>query len=143
MLLNSGDRPVVRLHLWLETRKGIFFGLGRLMLLEKIHSGQSLRSAAKSLGMSYRAAWGKIKNTEEVLGVALIERKAGRRAGYRLTANGLELMACFNRWFKDVERYALHRAERLLPCHPVAFKENPSSALIDCLADPEQDSFLP
>jgi molybdate transport system regulatory protein len=63
-------RPVVRLHLWLETEKGVFFGLGRLKLLEQIQSGRSLKGAAESLGMSYRAAWGKIKNTEDVLGVA-------------------------------------------------------------------------
>jgi molybdate transport system regulatory protein len=34
--MDSRDRPVVRLHLWLETQRGIFFGLGRLKLLEKI-----------------------------------------------------------------------------------------------------------
>jgi molybdate transport system regulatory protein len=140
---NSEIRPVVRLHLWLETQKGIFFGLGRMMLLKKIHEGQSLHSAAKFLGMSYRAAWGKIKNTEDVLGVALIEKTAGRRAGYRLTEEGLALMACFNHWFKDVERYALRRARKLLPCTPIAFKETPSSHPVDPLDDPAPKTFLP
>ncbi len=46
-----------------------------MTLLEKIHAGQSVRSAAESLGMGYRADWGKIKNTEKVLEVALIEKK--------------------------------------------------------------------
>ena len=104
MTMDSRDRPVLRMHLWLETQRGIFFGLGRMKLLEKIQSGQSLRGAAKSLGMSYRAAWGKIKNTEEVLGVTLIEKKAGNRAGYQLTQEGLAMVARFGRWFKDVER---------------------------------------
>jgi molybdate transport system regulatory protein len=143
MKLNSEDRPVVRLHLWLETERGIFFGLGRMMLLEKIRSGQPLSNAAKSLGMSYRAAWGKIKNTEEVLGVALIEKKAGRRAGYRLTKDGLAIMDCFNRWFKDVEQYALRRAQSLLPCQPSAFKESPLTHSNDPLQDPERKTFLP
>ena len=48
-----------------------------MTLLEKIHAGQSVRSAAESLGMGYRADWGKIKNTEKVLEVALIEKKSG------------------------------------------------------------------
>jgi molybdate transport system regulatory protein len=143
MKANSEIRPVVRLHLWLETQKGIFFGLGRMMLLKKIHEGQSLRSAAKFLGMSYRAAWGKIKNTEKVLGIALIERKAGRRAGYRLTEDGLTLMACFNDWFKDVERYALRRARKLLPCTPIAFRKTLSSNPVDPLDDPVPKTFLP
>ncbi len=136
-------RPVVRLHLWLETEKGVFFGLGRLKLLEQIQSGRSLKGAAESLGMSYRAAWGKIKNTEDVLGVALIEKKAGKRAGYRLTEDGIALMACFNRWFKDVERYALKRAKRLLPCTPMAFSETESEHFVDSPNDPGQGTSLP
>lgn len=121
MIADSENRPVVRLHLWLETENGIFFGIGRLKLLERIQAGQSLRGAAESLGMSYRAAWGKIKRTEKVLGVALIEKISGNRAGYRLTAEGSLLVAHFNRWFQEVESYALSRARALLPCSPRAY----------------------
>ena len=53
------------------------------------------------------------------------------------------LMACFNHWFKDVERYALRRARKLLPCTPVAFKETPSSDPVDTLDDPVRMTFLP
>jgi len=143
MIMGLKDRPVVRMHLWLETEKGVFFGLGRLKLLEKIQSGQSLRGAAESLGMSYRAAWGKIKNTEEVLGMALIEKKAGKRAGYRLTKEGIAMTACFSRWFKEVEAYALRRAGMLLPCNPQAFSETESQHPVDSPNDNEQDASLP
>lgn len=125
------------------TQKGIFFGFGRMMLLKKIHEGQSLRSAAEFLGMSYRAAWSKIKDTEKVLGVALIEKTVGRRAGYRLTEDGLTLMTCFKHWFTYVERYALRRARRLLPCTPIAYKETPASYPVDPLDDPVRTAFLP
>ena len=141
--MDSRDRPVVRLHLWLETQRGIFFGLGRLKLLEKIQSGQSLRGAAQSMGMSYRAAWGKIKNTENVLGVALVEKKAGNRSGYQLTEEGVALMARFSRWFQEVESYALRRARGLLPCDPVAFEETPSNQSADWANDPERKTHLP
>jgi molybdate transport system regulatory protein len=141
--MDPKGRPVVRLHLWLETQGGIFFGLGRLKLLEKIQSGQSLRAAAQSMGMSYRAAWGKIKNTEKVLGVALIEKKSGNRAGYQLTEEGIALMTCFNRWFRDVESYALRRAGVLLPCNPAAFDETHSSHSGNWANDPEQKVPLP
>ena len=30
------DIPTMRLHLWLETEDGLFFGFGRTQLLEKI-----------------------------------------------------------------------------------------------------------
>lgn len=137
------NRPVVRLHLWLETEKGVFFGLGRWKLLERIQSGQSLKGAAESLGMSYRAAWGKIKNTEKVLGVALIEKKAGKRAGYRLTADGITMMACFSRWFTEVERYALRRAGKLLPGHPIAYSETEARPSEESSSDTDQEPPLP
>jgi len=127
MIMSLKDRPVVRLHLWLETEKGVVFGLGRWKLLERIQSGQSLRGAAESLGMSYRAAWGKIKSTEDVLGVALIEKISGNRAGYRLTAEGSSLVDHFNRWFQEVESYALSRARELLPCSPRAYDGSQST----------------
>jgi molybdate transport system regulatory protein len=117
------------LHLWLETKQGIFFGLGRLKLLEQIQTGQSLSGAAKALGMSYRAAWGKIRKSEKVLGVALIEKTAGNRAGYRLTAEGLALVASFHRLYQEVENHALHRAKALLPCDPIAFQDDQKPAL--------------
>jgi len=121
--LQLRDRPVLRMHLWLETEQGIVFGLGRLRLLEYIQSGHSLKVAAKHLGMSYRAAWGKIKKTEKVIGVPLIEKKHGNRAGYQLTRQGNLLTAHFSLWFKDVEAYALHRANELFLCNAKGFEE--------------------
>jgi molybdate transport system regulatory protein len=116
-------QPVIRLHLWLETDKGLFFGLGRMKILKCIHEGQSLKGAAESLGMSYRAAWGKIKKTEKVIGVKLVEKKKGNRSGYELTPKGQELMNKFNEWFEEVECFAFQRAKELLPFNPIGFNE--------------------
>jgi molybdate transport system regulatory protein len=115
--------PVIRLHLWLETDKGLFFGLGRMKILKCIQNGQSLKGAAESMGMSYRAAWGKIKKTETVMGVKLIEKKGGNRSGYQLTQKGSELMKLFDQWFNEVECFALKRAKDLLPFNPIGFNE--------------------
>ena len=60
----EGMKPVVRVHIWLETVDGVAFGMGRLLLLDAIEETGSLKAAAEQLGMSYRAAWGKIKSTE-------------------------------------------------------------------------------
>jgi molybdate transport system regulatory protein len=116
--------PVIRLHLWLETDKGLFFGLGRMKILKCIQDGQSLKGAAESLGMSYRAAWGKIKKTEKVIGVKLVEKKRGNRSGYELTQQGVELMKLFDQWFYEVECFALKRAKDLLPFNSIGFNES-------------------
>ncbi|HHT9106902.1 MAG TPA: winged helix-turn-helix domain-containing protein, partial [Candidatus Wujingus californicus] len=50
--------------IWLEENGGVAFSEGRKMLFDAIARRGSLNAAAKELGMSYRAAWGKVKATE-------------------------------------------------------------------------------
>jgi len=117
--------PTIRLHLWLETGQGLFFGLGRALLLAKIDQYGSLQKAADSLGMSYRAAWGKIKKTEEILGMKLIAPGACKREGYRLTEQGREVMDKFIVWFEMVEQEALKAAQKNLPWKVQDFSRDP------------------
>jgi len=115
--------PAMRLNLWLETAEGLCFGLGRAMLLSKIQQHGSLRKAAEEMGMSYRAAWGKIKKSEEVLGVKLIDQLGSKREGYQLTDSGKALMESYLRWYDEIEREALKRAGELLPVSVKSYKE--------------------
>jgi molybdate transport system regulatory protein len=121
--LSPLDQPIMRLHLWLETEKGVLFGLGRQRLLECIRSGLSLKAAADHLGMSYRAAWGKIKQTEKVLGITLIEKKGGNRSGYKLTPAGEMLTTRFEQWYTEVEQFALARSRTLMSRHTLSFED--------------------
>lgn len=74
---------------WLEIDENVIFGDGRQMLLKAIEETGSIRQAASKLGMSYRAAWGKLKATEERLGLELINKKAGgTNSGTILTEEG-------------------------------------------------------
>ena len=107
--------PTMRMHLWLETEDGLYFGLGRAILLAKIQEHGSLRRAAEELGMSYRAAWGKIKKTEEILGIKLIAQSGSKKEGYQLSEAGKTFMESYFLWFEEVERDALLKAEKLLP----------------------------
>ncbi|CCH50219.1 winged helix-turn-helix domain-containing protein [Pseudodesulfovibrio piezophilus] len=107
--------PTMRVHLWLENEEGVLFGLGRLQLLRQVEQCGSLKAAAESLGMSYRGAWGKIKTTEELLGQKLIERAASRRKGYHLTPFGLGIAESFDKWYREVERFAFAKSEEFLP----------------------------
>jgi len=117
------DQAVMRLHLWLENEKGVLFGLGRHRLLECIRSGLSLKAAADHMGMSYRAAWGKIKQTEKVLGITLIEKKHGNRSGYKLTPAGEMLTTRFEQWYAEVEQFALVRSRILMSSHTLSFED--------------------
>jgi molybdate transport system regulatory protein len=81
---------------WLEKDGGLVLGKGRCMLLEAIDRQGSLREAARVCGISYRAAWGKLRASEERLGEALVETRAGKR-GMRLTPRARQLLKIFHR----------------------------------------------
>jgi molybdate transport system regulatory protein len=108
-------KPEIRVHAWLETREGLLFGVGRAELLDKIEELGSLRKAAEEMCMSYRAAWGKIKKTEEVLGFKLIEKEHGNKIGFRLTEAGKALKRNYRDWYQAVETEALRKARELFP----------------------------
>ncbi|NDV26844.1 winged helix-turn-helix domain-containing protein [Desulfovibrio sp. JC010] len=120
----DSHKPTIRLHLWLEGGEGVFFGYGRLLLLDKIETCGSLKKASEELGMSYRAAWGKIKQTEQVLGFQLMERAGSRRSGYRLTEAGRVVRDKYLEWFNKVEQDARARAEEIFPWKSRSFGES-------------------
>jgi len=89
----------VKTKVWIEDDKGhVVFGGGRMKILQAVQDLGSLNKAAKALKMSYRAAWGKIKTTEERLGLKLINSQigGGSRGGSQLTAEGLALLDKYN-----------------------------------------------
>lgn len=95
----------MRVHtkIWIETDEGkLLLGEGRLEILKTIETTGSLSAAARELGMSYRAVWGKIRTTERRLGVKLVAGEAGgrRHGGARLTENGRIFVAGFDNFDK-------------------------------------------
>lgn len=79
--------------IWIEFQDEVVFGLGRIKLFQAIEKTGSMSQAAALLGMSYRAAWGKVKATEERLNLQLVERKQGnKKNGTSLTPVGKELL---------------------------------------------------
>ncbi len=102
------------MHLWLESDAGMFIGLGRVQLLERIDRFGSLSKAAASMGMSYRAAWGRMKKTEASFGRSLVT-KSGPKNEYQLTPFGRDIAEKFRIWQSEVEAFALERARDLFP----------------------------
>jgi molybdate transport system regulatory protein len=80
---------------WLEKDGGLVLGKGRCMLLEAIDSKGSLREAARVCGISYRAAWGKLRASEERLGEALVVTQSGKR-GMKITPRARQLLQIFH-----------------------------------------------
>lgn len=90
---------------WVE-RGGSNFGGGLYYLLLQIQEQGSLSRAAKTMGMSYRAAWGKIKTAEKKWGFKLVETQVGgdTGGGTHLTVEGMKLIESFGKFRDRVER---------------------------------------
>ncbi|WP_319543765.1 LysR family transcriptional regulator [uncultured Pseudodesulfovibrio sp.] len=105
---------VLRLRIWLEQKDKTYIGIGSTLLLKHVEDLGSLRKAAEALGMSYRRAWGKLKNAEDRIGQPLVEKTKGMGQRFNLSPYGKELMEKFLHFYLDVEDYATKRAGELL-----------------------------
>ena len=67
---------------WIKNSKGEdIIGNGKVRLLEAVDLTNSISAAAKEMGMSYRKAWGDIKNVEDNLGFKITEKVRGGKDG--------------------------------------------------------------
>lgn len=103
----------VNIKLWLDRDGNVLLGAGQAELLHRVGELGSLKKAAESMNMSYRAAWGRMKRIEASLGIALLVATGARRDGYQLTPEGTALVQAFRQWTEDVRRYALEKAVAL------------------------------
>jgi molybdate transport system regulatory protein len=88
---------------WLEKDGGLVLGKGRCMLLEAIDQKGSLREAARVCGISYRAAWGKLRASEKRLGEVLAESQPGKR-GMKITPRARQLIQIFHSIDQKLEK---------------------------------------
>jgi len=84
----------IHFKVWLEKDKHVLFGEGRKMLLQAIEDEGSLAKAAEKMTMSYRAAWGRLKASEDRLGFSLARKDLdqGKKGGLHLTPEGKLLL---------------------------------------------------
>lgn len=89
-----------KLKIWVTFGDAIKFGDGRAKLLELIDTRGSLQRAAAEFGMSYRHAWGYLRELESAAGFKFVERVpgGGPRSGMRLTAAGKRFLARYWRF---------------------------------------------
>ncbi|MGH7388296.1 MAG: winged helix-turn-helix domain-containing protein [Candidatus Rokuibacteriota bacterium] len=103
-----------KLRVWVVFGKRLKFGDGRARLLELIGEHGSLRKAAAELGMSYRNAWGYLRELEKAAGFELVERapEGTSRSGMRLTGSGRDFLACYRKFQRRLDGAATRHFER-------------------------------
>lgn len=92
----------IKYKIWIEKDGRVLFGRGRENILSAIADERSLNAAAKKLQMSYRAAWGRLKASEERMGMKLVETDSAEK-GMHLTAQAKAIIDRFEKLEKDVE----------------------------------------
>jgi molybdate transport system regulatory protein len=86
----------IKFKVWYEKDGEVLFGSGRRELLKAVDKYNSLNAAAKHMKMSYRAAWGRLRASEERLGLKLVESHPPHRA-LQLTKEARSLIKKFDK----------------------------------------------
>jgi len=100
----------IKYKIWIEENGKVIFGKGRDEILKLIEEKHSLNAAAKELGMSYRAAWGRLKASEERMEKKLVESSKPEKS-LHLTEMAKAFIERFEKLEKDVEN-VLESAEK-------------------------------
>ncbi len=88
---------------WLEKDGIPVFGMGIYEILSRVEKYGSLHKAAQELGMSYRAAWGKVRVYEKRLGSEFLEKGRHGRTGAHLTQAGKQAIESYGTILKGIE----------------------------------------
>jgi len=102
----------IKFKIWVEEDGHVIFGEGRDQLLKSIDKRNGLYGAAKQMKMSYRAAWGKIKVTEERIGKKIVE--VGEDKKMHLTKDARRYMDAFDQLEKDIGLFIEERRNQFI-----------------------------
>jgi molybdate transport system regulatory protein len=94
-----------KVKLWIEKAGLLVLSDYRVQLLQHVADTGSLAQAAERMGLSYRRAWGKIKEMERNQGERLVQSEVGGVGGgrTRLTPTGERLLAQYWRFRAAVQ----------------------------------------
>ncbi|NPU83007.1 MAG: LysR family transcriptional regulator [Syntrophaceae bacterium] len=116
----------IKFKLWIEQNGITLFGHGLEELLKGIDEYQSLFGAARKLKMSYRAAWGKIKDAEKRTGIQLVVTNG--RKGMLLTENARRIVMEFENMENNINQL-LHDCSNSFPIPDLGGMQNESHPL--------------
>jgi molybdate transport system regulatory protein len=95
---------------WLTLDGKNFLGRGRVELLQRIRETGSISKAAKSMRMSYKAAWDAVDAMNAAWGALLVESGP---SGSRLTADAEQLIAAYQKAEAQHTAFMEHLADGL------------------------------
>ena len=100
--------------MWVVFGDCLKFGEGRARLLEAIDEVGSLKQAVAQFAMSYRNAWGYLRDLESAAGFKFLERAPGRgpKGGMRLTPRGRQFVAQFWEFHRALDAASRRRFPR-------------------------------
>ena len=112
-----GGRVGARLKVWVVFGDRVKFGDGRADLLERVAELGSLKKAVACFGMSYRSAWGYLRELEHAAGFKLLERHpgGGPDGGMRLTPEGRRFLDRYRRFRRGVDATVSRHFTRSFP----------------------------
>jgi molybdate transport system regulatory protein len=118
-----------KLRVWVTFGDELKFGDGRARLLELIDEHGSLRQAAGKFEMSYRHAWGYLRELERAAGFKFVERArdGGPRGGMRLTAAGRQFVARYRRFRAALDTTMRREFQRAFPTRPAPRRRDTTS----------------
>jgi molybdate transport system regulatory protein len=95
-----------KVKVWVAFNDELKFGEGRARLLELIGERGSLQQAAKEFEMSYRNAWGYLRELERAAGFKFVERApgGGPRSGMRLTNEAKRFLVRYRKFREGIDR---------------------------------------
>jgi len=106
-----------RANFWIERDGQVVLSSWRVRLLEAIAETGSISAAASKMNISYRRAWDKIHESEERLGVKLVETQTGGTGGggSYLTQTATDYVNRFNEFTAGLNDIVAQRFENYFP----------------------------
>ena len=103
-----------RFKIWIVFGDQVKFGDGRAELLDLVDQLGSLKKAVAKIGMSYRNAWGYLRELEESAGFLFLDRTpgGGPGGGTRLTAKGRRFLARYRQFRQGLDEVVSRHFER-------------------------------
>jgi molybdate transport system regulatory protein len=104
-----------RSKFWVEKEGKLVLSDYRVRLLELIDETGSLAEAAARMELSYRRAWGKLREIEQNMGVKLVDTAIGGAGGggSRLTERGRKLVDMYARFRSAAEDDVVREFDRI------------------------------
>ncbi len=107
--MNAGYRIFMKVdgHIWIESLNGFQLGKGRVILLQQIAQSGSITQASKNMNISYRKAWGMVREMNKTSQAPVVQKYIGGKkgGGAYLTKEGEKYIQTYNSLVSEFEKF--------------------------------------